>query len=367
MPDYATTGGNPGNRGRGPPKQFTGEVTKKSNNQSDSKESYDPPPQFSGGKMFGAKNFLTQDPLVANNIQGEADQDTSLENLTGTGFYTPSSRSTSATKSEEQRHPLAAPIGWRRFWGKVNKDYYDDPDIQISSFCKRCYDADLVDVCNLGKQLFSTKFERYPRGCEDCEMESLRDECLTLITYKHPENISTFKTRHLERDRAHAESIGLAIPTCSTVFSPIVRLPRKPANVTPTPQGISPAMSQGPTYSRVRDSYHTLKSWATTPDEPIERDDPGIAWIQDQSEISLYDLELIERRRVREMQISLAPATKRSISPSPSQRCTAEAVAEAVEEFEIVHLEERRKQNLLKYMTILCALSKPDKFETASK
>ncbi|KAI9709502.1 MAG: hypothetical protein M1820_003262 [Bogoriella megaspora] len=373
MPEHTTSALKPEARGRRPPKLVAGEVTRKIGNWDNThgEESLDPPPTFDSRNICGAKNFLDQDPIVTNSIRGGSDSDTELKNLGGVTFETYSSQADPAKNDDASEHLLTAPAGWQRFWGSVREEYFDDPDVILSPFCKPCYDADEAECCRIPRyERYTSQFQPRSRNlncCKACRRESQSELCLNLITYRSPTALSTYKMRLLDRSRADAESRGLALPTGAIEFSPIVRLPPKiakpplPRRPSITARSALPTTSQGPTYSRVRDSYHELKHWAMGNSEalPLSKGSgsgpgPKPIWIYDQSSVSRY----LSQRVYMEH-----PDITRN-SPLPEPELGLPIAGPQLTEVTNVGSGGLRER-LLREMTILCALSSQDVGEGA--
>ena len=104
-----------------------------------------------------------------------------------------------------QRLQGRSDFGDMRFWGQVTEAYIDSTDIRLSSFCKRCYELDMVEECSdinarlhrtTGYLAHRTSLKRnlWTQGC-GCGCDERNR--LFLITYKAPtaENESTYILR----------------------------------------------------------------------------------------------------------------------------------------------------------------------------
>ncbi|ERF68125.1 hypothetical protein EPUS_06936 [Endocarpon pusillum Z07020] len=238
---------------RQPTREVAGEVTKKIiglNNQAL------PPPAFSSPKIGGAARFLPQEELdmepVKDHGEGEGDFREGC-GISATDFTSSASSKPSLPESEPE-HPLAAPPGWRRYWGLLDWEDRNRPDIISSPFCKHCYDDGVAWAC---------KLDRWS-GCK----VSHPGRCLYVISYQqHPKEDVSINDLPEYRMRRHARewraSVGtpLEIPTAKTERSLFIRAPSIPEQGTVKAEatGHEPIVPESrPTYSQVRSAYEDI-------------------------------------------------------------------------------------------------------------
>ncbi|KAF1958523.1 hypothetical protein CC80DRAFT_503267 [Byssothecium circinans] len=387
MSNYATSTGDPGRREKRPPTLITAEVTRKKT-RADADDSIDAPPAFNGKKLRGAKQFLDHDPLVGNRTQ---EDDTThvdgIGNLPGVRLEASSSQASTSEATAQTRHPLAAPAGWHRYWGKVDEDTFNDADIILSVFCKSCYDENCACVPSV-TSLHHKRSGKYLYPCTNCQQPW--QECLYLVTYKAPTSLGAYKMRKLEREWAHAATIGLAVPTCDENFSPVVPKPKLPQRTPAEPEQPrkrtkSPVSTVKPTYSIVRDSYHNLKSWAMRESARNRKEDEGVTWVNDQQvHSSIRSPRSVSRASIGTFTLPppspppSLPLADEAESPQSSSSETLTHSSDRGEQLrkEMATLcatsvseqsEQERMERLLKEMTKLCALSIRDLVENAAE
>lgn len=106
-----------------------------------------------GGKDLWGQELPRRRVRRADAQSGDVDteRDSDLSTLTGLRLETASSQASTLAGDDPDHRPLAAPAGWRRFWGIVENAsvYVGDPDITLSPFCKPCYDRGEAYTCNM--------------------------------------------------------------------------------------------------------------------------------------------------------------------------------------------------------------------------
>ena len=221
-----------------------------------------PPPAFSLPKIGGATNFLPQEEINGDLLNDGPSTERDLRDCGGVTAASFTSSISSALDSIEEEHPLAAPPGWRRFWGVLTWENAHHPEVVTSSFCKYCYDEGLASSCSL-----DTREMR-------CQMNHA-GECLFVISYHpHPKEdisidiIPEYRMRKLARDRHDTIGSSLEIPTAVTsrtlaVLPRVLSKPETMATPRARPTAIPP--ERRPTYSRIRDTYEDI-AWARSHD-----------------------------------------------------------------------------------------------------
>jgi hypothetical protein len=219
MPDVASTVEDPGRRNRRPPTEVAAEVKRK---VIKGKDKAGEPPAFAGPKIGGATNFLEFEVDVQEQKREEQDQG-DIRDVGGVSAqsFTTASTSSDVGAAQLSTHPLAAPRGWRRYWGVVRAIDMSEPETVIfSNFCKYCYDNGTLYRCIRPEELSPLRLnEGDLRRCPVMH----EGHCYYVISYREhpaerisPNELPTYKLRLYARGWRNALATPLDIPTSTT-------------------------------------------------------------------------------------------------------------------------------------------------------
>ncbi|KAI0441388.1 hypothetical protein F4803DRAFT_523619 [Xylaria telfairii] len=294
MSEIATVTGDGGRRDRRPPVEVPAEVINKMRKAA-TKEEEDvlPPPPFTKSKIGGAKNFIGG--RLDLNMSMAPDKEIDWRDVGGINVETAQVRSRSCSESAAI-HPLAAPNGWRRFWGSAYWLYENDPDVYVGPFCKSCFTAGESSSCE-SKVQWENKDELHGRRiCARTVADGKHREGtdLFVISYRAIPNeeisvdrIRFYKIRRMVLERIASVGTDNEIPTSTLDFSPRIRLSppkisKTEASVPKKSSRLSTPPTAQPTYSQVRNAYHELK--VATRRDPMKMPSiahAGPAWVSD--------------------------------------------------------------------------------------
>jgi len=250
-------------RGRRQPKSVAGEIRKRKGGKAPEKpednDTAAPPPGFIGRKIGGARDFLRhEDPDL---LQRQPDEDGlfGLEDIASIDARLSQRLQTEGdTDNARAANPLAAPRGWRRYWGRVRPEFSYMPSIWVGEFCKHCYEA------GLAAKKCRVKYESLLTGAvPTCSGRNSESAIASIPPAREDERMNrtlfliTFQARLLE-DPIDSEAVRLLlyewravqgtpreIPTSNARFSAIPRVlegsvtSRHMATVAPTNQSLS--------------------------------------------------------------------------------------------------------------------------------
>lgn len=292
------SGGGINNRNHHPAKTIAAEVTARRNQDTRAYELFELPPRFTGKKIGGANNFLSDEESEAKQEEREGD---AAEQMRHVGIMQvalkPHGYDTNGSKST---HPLAAPKGWKRVWARVTYNYISDLNpyphswryigwphtphrrdsrwllssgfnFLLSSLCKDCYDrggakATCRPVNSPGwwarQQIFCK--ECFPFGVKDGyvhyspeQLSRITEGCLWLVTFRdqlRPGTDEVEKINKLETEWSAARGTPLEIPCSSLSGDPILRFEveeegdiqgadQRPSAPSPSPEYPDPSVS----------------------------------------------------------------------------------------------------------------------------
>ncbi|KAI0546443.1 hypothetical protein F4679DRAFT_557349 [Xylaria curta] len=130
-------------------------------------------------------------------------------------------------------HPLAAPNGWRRFWGPAYWVYENDPNVYVGPFCKACFAAGESSLCEPQVEWEKRDDFHGRRACARTAANALyrKGIDLSVISYrafpneeKFVDKIGFYKTRRMISERVASVGTDNEIPTLALNFSPCIRI-----------------------------------------------------------------------------------------------------------------------------------------------
>ncbi|KAI1743329.1 hypothetical protein F4680DRAFT_372763 [Xylaria scruposa] len=188
-----------------------------------------PPPPFTRKKIGGVADFLEDGQDLGMGLV--PDEETDWRDIGGIEIEIAQARLVTSSAGTAI-HPLAAPNGWRRFWGPAYWVYENDPDVYVGPFCKACFAAGESSLCE--PQVVWEKRDDFHgrRACARTAVNALYRKGIDLfvISYRAFPNedsvdkIGFYKTRRMVSERIASVGTDNEIPTSALDFSPRIRI-----------------------------------------------------------------------------------------------------------------------------------------------